>query len=317
MIEATRLTLGHRDPLVRRAGRYAAVMMLLTASLQTVKFGLQPRWRWQPVARESTLEYKLGNWLKQRNPEGRIFATGGLRFRLNAWFDLPQVGGGFESGLRNRMPIDLMYRIRTAATLQRDRREHDTVLMLKTLGVQYVVVHGSNSKEYYRDFVDPERLRDLQLVYHANDDYIYEMAAPPLAHLVSREEMPLGDAPNRPWVLEPYVRAMEDPSRPAVRTRWLDPRSLTLEGAVPEGRMMALKVNWEEGWRAAQNGRPVEIERDNLGFMVVHAVPSPAARVELRYEGTREQRVAAVVCVLAWLAAFSGLYFDFRRRRVS
>ena len=215
------------------------------------------------------------------------------------------------------MPIDLMYRIRTAATLQRDRREHDTVLMLKTLGVQYVVVHGSNSKEYYRDFVDPERLRDLQLVYHANDDYIYEMAAPPLAHLVSREEMPLGDAPNRPWVLEPYVRAMEDPSRPAVRTRWLDPRSLTLEGAVPEGRMMALKVNWEEGWRAAQNGRPVEIERDNLGFMVVHAAPSRAARVELRYEGTREQRVAAVVCAVAWLAAFSGLYFDFRRRRVS
>ena len=60
VIEATRLILGHRDPRVRRAGKYAAIMMLLTASLQTVKFGLQPRWRWQPVARESTLSTSWG-----------------------------------------------------------------------------------------------------------------------------------------------------------------------------------------------------------------------------------------------------------------
>jgi len=51
------------------------------------------------------VEYRLAEWIAQHPPEGRVFASGGLRFRLNSWFDIPQVGGGFETGLQNRFPV--------------------------------------------------------------------------------------------------------------------------------------------------------------------------------------------------------------------
>jgi hypothetical protein len=38
---------------------------------------------------------------------GRVMASGGMRFRLDSWFDIPQVGGGFETGLQDRIPVDL------------------------------------------------------------------------------------------------------------------------------------------------------------------------------------------------------------------
>ena len=317
VIEATRLILSHRDSRVRRWGKYAAAMMLLTASLQTINFATQRRWRWQPVAKETTVEYKLGRWLSDRHPQGRIFASGGLRFRLNAWFDLPQVGGGFESGLRNRVPVDLAYRIRTGQGLRKGHEAGDTMLLLKTLGVEYIVVHGSNSQEYYRDFVGQERLQGLPVEYQEDDDTVYRISpAPPLAHLVSRDELPWPEPGLHLERLEAYVGAMEDSSRPKLSTQWHGPASLDITGAVPPERLVALKINYDEGWRAVQDGRPIRFQADALGFMVLDAAPAVATHIELRYAGTSEQRLAASVSALAWLAALGGLGFDWRRRKV-
>ena len=79
-------------------------VMLLVGSPQFWADATQGWHAWTPTPPEATVEYQLAQWIAQRPPQGRVFASGGLRFRLNSWFDIPQVGGGFETGLQNRDP---------------------------------------------------------------------------------------------------------------------------------------------------------------------------------------------------------------------
>jgi len=248
-------------------------------------------------------------------PEGRVFASGGLRFRMNAWFDLPQVGGGFETGLTNRMPWDLAYQVRTGKDARAGHETADTLLQLKAMNTQYLVIHGPKSREYYRDYVHAERLTAaLAPVYHEEDDTIYGLPARPLANLVSREELPGERAAAKPWVLERYIAAMEDASRPVLQTRWLRTDALAIDGAAPAGRLIAVRVNADPGWRATEDGREIPIETDNLGFMVVRPFAAAALHIELEYRATAEPRIMAAVSVLAWTAAFAALIFILWRK---
>jgi hypothetical protein len=300
--EALRLTIGHSNSTFRLCGYGAAGVMLLMGLPQAWAYVMQDRTAWSPAPREKTVEYRLADWIAQRRPAGRIFASGGLRFRLNSWFELPQVGGGFESGLRNRMPVDLAYRFRTGKKLGAGRQARDMQLILRALGVEYVVRHGPKSREYYRDYTNPQALEAvLPEVYRIEDDTVYAIPPDPLAHLVASAELPDEDAPNRPHILEAYVAAMDDAARPKLRTRWTDMRTLTVDGEVPAGRLVATRVSWDPGWRARQDGREVPLHRDNLGYAVVEAAAAPASHIELRFAGTAEQHAAAALSVLAWI----------------
>jgi len=309
VVEAIRLGVRHPNQTVRLCAIGTAGAALLAGTPQLWAYATQGWSRWMPAPREESIEYRLARWMAQHPPQGRVFASGGMRFRMNSWFDIPQVGGGFETGLQNRMPWDLAYHIRTAKDSRPGRETQDALLELKAMGTEYVVIHGPKSREYYRDFIRPERVAAaLAAVYHEEDDTIYALPARPLAHLVSREELPGQDAQSRPWVLEPYVAAMEDPARPVLRTRWLDTSTLAVDGPVPEGRLVAVQVNCDPGWRAAQDGREIAIEPDKLGFMVLRAAPAAAAHIELRYRGTAEQRLMAGVSALAAAAALLRLW---------
>jgi hypothetical protein len=228
---------------------------------------------------------------------------------MNSWFDIPQVGGGFETGLRNRVPWDLAYHIRTGKGARPGRETQDTLLELKALGTEYVVLHGPKSREYYRDFVRPERVAAaLPAVYHEENDTIYALPARPLANLLNLEELPGKDAPTRPWVLEPYIAALEDPARPVLQTRWLGAGTLVIDGVAPPGRLVAVRVNADPGWQAFQDGRAIPIEIDNLGFMVLRPAAAAATHIELHYRATAEPRIMAGLSALSWLAALAALF---------
>ncbi len=303
LVEAARLALRSPNSTVRLCAIGAGGLLLLAGTPQLWAYATQG-WRpWMPAPREQSIEFHLARWMADHPPEGRVFASGGLRFRMNSWFELPQVGGGFETGLTNRMPWDLAYHVRTGKD-----ETAGTLLQLKAMDTQYVVIHGLKSREYYRDYVHPERLTAaLAPVYHEEDDTIYGLPARPLAHLVSREELPGEDAATHPWVLERYVAAMEDVSRPVLRTRWLRTDALAIDGATPAGRFVAVAVNAGPGWRAAQDGREIPIETDNLGFMVLRPAAAAATHIELQYRATAEPRIMAAVTVLAWIAALAAL----------
>jgi hypothetical protein len=250
--------------------------------------------------------------MAEHPPQGRVFASGGLRFRMNSWFDVPQVGGGFETGLQNRVSWDLSYRVRTARDLPPGRETADTLLMLKAMDAQYVVIHGPHSREYYRDFVRPERITAvLPAIYHEEDDTIYTLPPHPLAHLVSASELPGKDAADHPQVLEPYIAALEDAARPVLRTVWRDVNRLEIDGPVAAGRLVAVRVNADPGWHAAQEGRAIPMEKDNLGFVVLRPVADAAAHIEMQYRAPAEPRIMAAVSALSWMGA---LFFLWRKR---
>ena len=150
-------------------------VMLAQGAPQAIRVVTQPRADWKLEAKESTVEYQIAKWLADQKPQGRIFASGGLRFRLNSWFLLPQAGGTFETGLRHREPLDHIYKVRTNLGSKPGEELKDAVAALEKLGVEYLVVHGTKSDEYYRDFKNPDLYSALPVAARFGEDVIYRL----------------------------------------------------------------------------------------------------------------------------------------------
>ena len=308
LFEGFRLALGSSNGTVRMCAVGTGAVMLLVGAPQLWAEATQGWRAWSPSPPQDTVEYRLGQWIAEHPPQGRVFASGGLRFRLNSWFELPQVGGGFETGLRNRIPLDLTYRVRAASNLWPGHEYEDTLLELKALGAEYVVVHGPKSREYYRDFLRPDRVSgSLPVAWHIEDDTIYRLPSRPLAHLVKPEELPDVDVREHPQALERYVAALDDPSRPVLGARWTDTSTFAITGPAPPGELVSVQVNADPGWRATQDGHPIPLSQDSLGFLALHPSPAVQTQIELRYRGTSEQRVMAGVSALTWLGCLLAL----------
>jgi hypothetical protein len=310
LAEAARLAMQSKNGTVRLCVYGTGAVMLLVGTPQLAAYVSQGWQAWWPAPPETTLEYRIGKWLADRHPEGRVFVSGGVRFRLNSWFDLQQVGGAFETGLTNRVPVELAYRIRTA-----DTSPADVLMFLKAVGTEFVAVHGEKSKEYYRDFRRPDRLGSLPVVYRSGDDAIYSLPARSLAHLVNPAELPVQDVLEHAGSMASYVAAIEDQTRPRLKVEWPDVSRVMVSGQVRSGDLVAVQVNAADGWKATQDGRDVAWTADRLGFLVVHASPATDTRIELRFEGTREQRIMAGVCALAWTLAIGAWIRSWRRRK--
>jgi hypothetical protein len=308
LAEGIRLGARHKNQTVRLCAIGTAIMLLLAGTPQLWAYANEGWSRWKPAPREDSIEFHLARWMADHPPEGRVFASGGLRFRMNSWFDIPQVGGGFETGLQNRIPWDLSYRVRTGRDLPPSRETADTLLMLKAMDTQYVVIHGSRSREYYRDFLRPERISaSLPAVYHEEDDVIYALPPHPLAHVVTPAELPGNDPADHPQALDPYVAAIEDPARPVLHTVWRDTNTLAIEGAVDPGRLVSVAMNADPAWHAVEDGGEIPVEADKLGFVVLRATASPAAHIVMRYRVGAEPRTMAAISAVSWIGSLAAL----------
>ena len=112
LVEGFRLTFKSSNSTIRMCAMGTAGVMLLVGAPQLWALATQGWDSWAPSPPENTIEYQIAHWIDQHPPIGRVFATGGMRFRLNSWFDIPQIGGGFETGLQDRIPVDVAYHIR-------------------------------------------------------------------------------------------------------------------------------------------------------------------------------------------------------------
>ena len=261
--------------------------------------------RRNPVPREQTIEYKLAAKLASLKPQGRVYASGGLRFRLNAWFEIPQVGGGFESGLRNRIPIGLAYQVRTGLNSRPGQETADAILALRTMGVEYIVVHGTRSREHYRDFINPRKFEGaLELVHREEDDSIYRVPFHSLAHLVRWEDRLRWPRESKLPVLAPYVAAMD--ALPKLTSAWTG-GEFRISGAIEPDRLVAVAMSHDGGWQAKQGDQEIEILKDDLGFMMLRAKPAPNAEIVMSYRGNAEPYLMAAVSLLVWLGAFAWL----------
>jgi hypothetical protein len=304
--EAFRLALCNKNPTVRLCTIASAAIMLFVGAGQAWTYSTQGWSIWKPVPKEQTIEYRIASWLASRKPEGRVMASGGLRYRLNTWFDIAQAGGGWESGLQNRVPPGLAEEARRGRLSAPGQRKEDLLLELKALGVEYMVVHGAKSREYYRDFPHPDEFADaLPKVWHEEDDTIYALPPPTLAHLLLSTELPSWHHPHE---LLAYGAALDNAARPRLKAIWENTTTLRIEGAIPAGMLVEVQVNDDRGWIVLQDGREIPHEKDMLGYIVLRPAASAATQLRLQYRGTTEQRVMAAVCGLAWIGALAGLF---------
>lgn len=264
-------------------------LMLLQGAAQLKATLTQRPADWKLTPQNETVEYKISHWLAQQKPQGRIFATGGLRFRLNSFVDLPQAGGTFESGLTNRVPLNFIYQIRTGIGSQPGEPEYrDALRQLQALGVEYVVVHGVASAEYYRDFKNPAKFEGfLERVAAFGPDVIYRVPFRSLATSVRPEEIPQ----YSDWRhITAYGDALADTKRSAPRVAWHGPTKLTVSGV--NGKAV-LAVNAHPGWQTT--GAP--IQPNALGWITL------TGDTTLDFRASAEQKLFAALSVVAWALA--------------
>jgi hypothetical protein len=315
-LEAARLLLADGRRLARDAAFALLGVGLVAAPAQAAQYLVVPWWRLQPVPREQTVEYCVAGWLAAREPRGRVMVSGGTRFRLNAWYALPQVGGTFESGLRNRTPVYWIDHLRWGVGSQPGRRGADSILALRMAGAEYIAVHAPGSREHFRDVRQPEQFRGLlPVVYEAGDDVIYRLPFTGLAHLVRAEEMPaVRPVESEIRRAEPYVNALDDTARPRLETEWEGASRLRIRGPVPPGMLVSAMVSYDGGWRATQDGQPLAVGHDAMDYILLRPRPAAATHITLEYHPTREHIAMTALSALAWLAALLGWWLPRWRR---
>lgn len=277
--------------------------------------------RLQPTPREASAEFRAARRVAELAPTGRVFAPGGTRFRLNSWFGIQQLGGTFESGLRNRNALHFAYHIQRGQGRPPEKRAADAVKLLRASGVEYLIVHGPGSNEHWRDVANPELIgAQLELVWREGDDSLYRVPFRGLANLVEPGELPPG-LPVGDWVdyLKPYLAAMDNPARPALETRWEGASAVVIRApAIPAGMLVTLRVSFDPRWRAWQDEREIPATSDQMGNLLLSPRPAPdrPTEIQLRYAPPRQQIAGTAVSLLTAAGCLAALWRERRRRRL-
>lgn len=276
-----------------------------------------PRWRKQvrdwlpPFDVTNTVERTQALWLQSHFPGQRVFVAGSTRFWFNAFADNPQLGGGFDQGRTNRALADVAYVIPAAAG-----NGADTVALLKAYGVRAVAVGGKNSRDAYRDYLDPGKYSGVvPELWRDHDDAIYEIPGDgSLAHVVNADD--LVSTATLDWAAinrfaSAIDRSRQDKTRETIM-RWDGTDRAKVQTQLRDQDVLSVQISWDPGWRASVNGSSIPIARDKLGLMVLRPPCENGCAVDLAYTGGTEGMVAKVVFTAALLLC--GLVVIGRRR---
>lgn len=257
-------------------------------------------WGMQETAK--TLEYQMAKWLADHRPQGRVFVSGALRFRLNSWFPLHQVSGTFESGLKNRTAADYFYHVRTDADTKPGQEATETQRELAAIGAQYVVVHDQGSQEYYRDIKNPYKFNSIgKVVFKPTPhDFIFEVPFRSFANAVAPDEFPKSQ-----WRedLPRFFAALADSARPYLAAQEITPSHWKITGEVPPGKHISFAMNWDAGWKATQNGAPVTIRRTQIGLMELVPLAAGPVEIDLNFSADGQAKGFAAFSALIWIVS--------------
>jgi hypothetical protein len=173
------------------------------------------------------------------------------------------------------------------------------------------------SKEHWHDYAWAPLPWDeiFERVWHQEDDSIYRVPFTGYAHLVRTAEVPpyVPAGPGVPY-LEPYINSLDDADRPRLTDRWHGASRMTIEGDIPDGFAVSVQVSHHPGWHAFQDGTPVPVTQDPIGFLLLHPTPARASTIELRFTGSRQQKLFTAFSALCWVGAVAMLIRSLRRQ---
>ncbi|MBI3286621.1 MAG: hypothetical protein HYZ68_01095 [Chloroflexi bacterium] len=271
---------------------------------------------------EQTSEFQIARWLADHQDGERVYAAGTHAFWLNVLTDVPQLRGGADFAAVHPWWDHVDFQIRKGEDGEL------SVLWAKALNIRYLVVNTFESRAYfqvqYRDFSYPQKFEGLlPEIYDYNGDIVYEvpLAQPQMVQLVSLEDFArlptIQSVLDRP-ALEAYVQAVERAPRGSLRWNSLSPDVILIRTPLEEGEGILVKQSYHPGWQAYQDGRPIPIHPDPVGFMVLSPQPGPEVSIELRHGRTLDEWVGYAITGLTLSALLaSGLRSAARPRRRS
>lgn len=259
----------------------------------------------QPIDIKQTSEYRVATWFDQNMHGCRVSAPGSISFAMNIWTETPQIDGGFDQGLLNKLLPAIKYQVHSGANsgMQEGRVATD---WLKALGAHAIAVSGPGSTEAFKPISNPRKFDGtLQLLWHERGDSVYRIPqrSASLARAIPQSAV-IHQAPpymNTTDSLQPYLHACDDPSMPDVSWRWISRDRAVAEGVLTSDLLISIQIVFCPGWSANINGKPVEIHSDGLGQMLIDPNVNGPCSIELHYTGGREAQVARAMFFLAMI----------------
>jgi hypothetical protein len=308
------------QPLAARMGRrekaIALAGFLLFCWFQARHYRHFTWWMDRPIDIRSTFEYQAAQWFDHNLKGQRVLAPGSVGFWLTTFNDTPQLSGGFDQGLTNRLLPAVTYQLYTGEG-SNGREDEIGELWLKVFGVQAVMVGGPHSREVYRPFSNPHKFASrFRVLWRDGDDVTYEVPARSrsLAHVMKREDlaprMPAGGVDIAP--LRPYVAALDNPAYPLADFRWLAPSRAAITANLERSQILSVQISYHPGWHARVNGRACRVYRDHLDLLVIEPGCDGPCTVVLSYDGGTEMWMARI---LSWIALLAGIVWIYRGAR--
>ena len=300
---------------VRMAIATAAALFLIS---QAVVYNREARSLIQPIDIATTVEYQVSTWLEENRPGERIFTTGSTQFWLNAFSDVPQVGGGFGQGIVNRMIPVIHYGIPWNT-----EDGMGAITWLQLYGAKAVFVSGAESRDSYAEaWRDPGKFEGLlPVLWQDGDDILYDVPqrSRSLAHVI-RPESIVTRSPINVVDFDPVVSLVDDfddQSLPLASFTWQGPSHATIRSDFTPGQLLFIQVTNHPGWNASVDGQPRAIQGDGLGFMVIDPQCQGECVVELNFDGGTEAILARItLAVTVLLGVFSFYFWDHRPERL-
>jgi hypothetical protein len=264
--------LWRRGGALRLAGAVVAF-----AGLATAAGYLQRPWQIFPPADDyrARVEYRIPEWLWHNMPEARTFPVGSVRFWLDAWRDLPELGGGSEQGVLNELTERANWNVRLSPNTEL------SVLWLQAMGVDAVYSYDDRSQEVFRgDYANPKKFDGVLPVIYDDQagNRIYRVARrfPVLARVVEQQrlnalEPPTGNEDMRR--VRAYVEAIEQGPPAAVILVREGSDALRVQAHIAPGESLVVQESYDPAWQAWCNGRRLPVRADAMGMMALDPPP--------------------------------------------
>ena len=307
-------------PLIERTPRKWKVAIACLGLLAAIPFAKEhrryARYILHPIDIRQRIEYKSARWIEHNLPGSRVLVPGSTMFWLNAFTDVPQLGGADDQGTTNFLTRVATYVIWTSdGTGERDAEI--SLTWLNALGVDAIEVGGPKTAEVFKPFRNPSKFDGvLDELFREGDDVIYAIPhrRASLAHAMTRDALPSRAPINGIDIdpLKPYVAALSDDTLPQPEMHWTSRHSAEIRADLRPGHVVSVQITHHPGWHATANGRPVRAMSDGLGQLVVEPGCNGPCEIQIDYDGGFEMWIARVV---SWLALTGSLLWIVIGRR--
>lgn len=207
------------------------------------------------------------------NVEGNFFFSGSSVFFINQYKDLLQLRGGNDVASVHPTWAFAAYQIREGKSFQA------TENWLKALGISYILVHKQDSKDYFLDFKNSKKFKNLKPIGNSNSNILYIIGSNYSARLAEPTILEI----EKPENGEDNIRLKKYTNTLKAEVRLKRKNNRVILDKIPEGsKTISLAQTFYPGWKPKTQN--TQIRKDSLGNTVLVSESDLAEKVIIEYK---------------------------------